>query len=243
MPPREGYCMSIPMAPLTVNVGLCDKSCGGNCYVKCPDKCTSTTGKKGICSKSPAVPNRKKEGHCEDTCGDCFIDLPPACPSPSQPCQGATTGRGGICSTSHEVDYKEPDGDCHPKACGSCFVPKQQGCTQTHCSIIIKGKEVHGTCGTSQPTNTIPAGPCTTGCGKCYISCFDPALCGASPNGKCRNGRCGCYPTQNGASCKNFLGTPPNPLPGNGGGCEESGCNAVAAKFGYHAACCPSGCS
>jgi hypothetical protein len=79
--------------------------------------------------------------------------------------------------------------------------------------------------------------------------CLPAAVCSGTVNGPCSaTGQCHCFATVQGASCSasNMLNWPAaldiNQL-GNGGGCSENLCNAVAAKQGLSAACCPLPCA
>jgi hypothetical protein len=78
--------------------------------------------------------------------------------------------------------------------------------------------------------------------------CCFAAVCSGSPNGPCAGtGKCQCCATVQGASCRaaNMLNFPSSLSAsriGNGGGCAENKCNAVAAKMGLSAACCPYPC-
>jgi hypothetical protein len=78
--------------------------------------------------------------------------------------------------------------------------------------------------------------------------CFFAAVCSGSPNGPCAGtGKCLCFVTKQGASCgaSNMHAFPPSldvSRLGSGGGCGDNKCNAVAAKMGQSAACCPHPC-
>jgi hypothetical protein len=75
------------------------------------------------------------------------------------------------------------------------------------------------------------------------------AVCSGTVNGPCSaTGQCHCFATVQGATCSasNMLNFPAEfniAQLGNGGGCQENLCNAVAAKQGLSAACCPLPCA
>jgi hypothetical protein len=181
--------------------------------------CNNTFCSAGLPSSPP--------GNCQYSCS--------CTPSAAPVCKPADCGK----------TLKKPSGCGGPDLSTKC-----PDCCPTSCNTTIKtstGSTVTlpGMCATTQPANTIPGDPCPTGCGICYVNSFNTQLCPATPNGPCSaKGRCGCFGTKKGGSCQasNFLNPQPSPLPGNGGGCQENLCNALAAKNGLNAACCPSGC-
>lgn len=91
--------------------------------------------------------------------------------------------------------------------------------------------------------------PCTRE-NKTGIICLPrTGLCSGTVNGPCAGtGQCQCFATKGGATCKasNMLNWPSeldiNQL-GDGGGCAENLCKAVASKQGLSASCCPLPCA
>ncbi|GAQ82744.1 hypothetical protein KFL_001220120 [Klebsormidium nitens] len=194
--------------------------------------CPSTGGCPTTAPKCTNCPN------CETTI-TCTCKPNPAPTCPSLTC-GTVSGPDG-CGGSVSSNCQCPSG----YACQGSGKCCETSCKTTVTSSTGQKYTLNGTCASTQPANTIKGGPCSSGCGTCYISSFDPNLCPATPNGQCsKTGKCGCFGTYSGGSCaaSNFLSPVPSPLPGNGGGCQENLCNAVAAQNGISAACCPSGC-
>lgn len=185
---------------------------------------------------------------CSDNCDSAFCYEDVCCQPSEAPQCPASIPNGEYCSV--------PSGD---DGCGGTYASRscadncadggvctdgicQSSCTD--CSIELNGETITGSCHPveEQPANTLEAGSCAIGCGICYVSSTDSGLCSGTPNGQgCLNGKCGCFKTNSGASCNddNLLDPKPVPLPGNGGGCSENLCQALATKLGYNAACCP----
>jgi hypothetical protein len=132
----------------------------------------------------------------------------------------------------------------------SCYSNKPVRCVQHMYSFSSATRSAPGLC--------TPMRACFPAC-SCQLIMFlaqtmlcvlllSAAVCSGDPNGPCSaTGKCMCFLTVQGGSCSasNMLNFPPslnvNAL-GNGGGCAENLCNAVAAKQGLSAACCPYPC-
>ncbi|WIA13214.1 hypothetical protein OEZ85_006806 [Tetradesmus obliquus] len=91
--------------------------------------------------------------------------------------------------------------------------------------------------------------PCTRE-NKTGIICLPrTGLCSGTVNGPCaRTGQCQCFATKGGANCKaNNMYNWPSELDinqlGDGGGCAENLCKAMASKQGLSASCCPLPCA
>ncbi|KAF6264337.1 hypothetical protein COO60DRAFT_1457686 [Scenedesmus sp. NREL 46B-D3] len=195
--------------------------------------CTSGTLKSPVPSGEGVVRN-------DATCCD-----PPTC--------------AGYTCTSGTLKSPVPSGEGVVRNDATCC----EACPAT-CSIIVtKGnggnsrqESVPGNCSTSLEDGTVTECPpdyfqSTETCsGKdCGICCFLRAgLCDADIQGPCarQGASCQCFETESGATCSvDNIMLPPTynrTLITGGAGCQENNCNAVAAKKGMSAACCPYPC-